>query len=162
MLLRYFMRTKERAAVVRDVFREYMQSCHENTEITELRMLEGSPDQKPLVHNCFRLQYLLMERQKTRFEWLITTNSLDCAVFKSLGDIERRLDQEWTAADEAAINACDAHYCDVCRQIEAIQSQWVPDSLTTPLRKLTEDDIYRADSQDHAKRIRELEKRIKR
>jgi len=33
MLLGYFMRTKKRATVVREVFREYMESCRENAKI---------------------------------------------------------------------------------------------------------------------------------
>ena len=39
MLLGYFMRTKTRATIVREVFREYMESCRENTKITERRAL---------------------------------------------------------------------------------------------------------------------------
>jgi hypothetical protein len=160
MLLGYFMRTKKRATIVREVFHEYMESCCENMKITEQRALDASPDQEPILLNCFRLQHLLRERKKIRFEYLVSTNSLNCALFKSLDDIQKRLDQEWTEAEEAAIKASDAHYCDVSREIEAIQSKWVPDLLTAPLRELTKDGIYRMESIAHADRIRELEKRM--
>jgi hypothetical protein len=98
MLLGYFMRTKNRASIVREVFREYMESCRENTKITEQRALEVSPDQKPVLLNCFGLQHLLREQLTNRFEHLLTTNALDCALFKSLDNIQRRLDQGWTEA----------------------------------------------------------------
>jgi len=160
MLLGYFMRTKKRATIVHEVFREYMESCCENMTITEKQALKASPDQEPILLNCFRLQHLLRERTTIRFEYLVSTNSLDCALLKSLDDIQKRLDQEWTEAEEAAIKASDAHYCNVSREIEAIQSKWVPDLPTAPLRQLMKDDIYRAESLAHADKIRELQKRM--
>ena len=153
-------RPKKRATIVREVFREYMESCYENMKITEQRALEASPDQEPILLNCFKLQRLLRERTTIRFEYLVSTISLDCALFKSLDDIQKRLDEEWTEAEEAAIKAGDAHYRDVSREIEAIQSKWVPDLLTAPLRELMKDGIYRTESLAHADKIRELEKRM--
>src|SRR6266446_77793 len=105
MLLGYFMRTKKRATIVREVFREYMESCDENMKITEQRALEASPDQEPILLNCFRLQRLLRERTTIRFEYLVSTTSLNCALFKSLDDIQKRVDQQWTEAEEAVIEA---------------------------------------------------------
>ena len=119
-----------------------------------------SPDQEPILLNCFRLQHLLRERLTIRFEYLLTTNALDCAQFKSLDDIQKRLDQEWTEAEEAAVKTGDAHYCDVSRDIEVIHSRWVLDSLTVPLRELMKDDEYRSEATAHANRIRELQNRM--
>jgi hypothetical protein len=156
MLLGYFMRTKNRATTVSEIFRKYMKSCGENMKITEQRALAVAPAKKTVLLNCFKLQYLLRERTTMRFKYLFTTNPMDCARFKSLGDIEMRLHQEWTEAEEAAIKAGNAQYCDVSREIDAIQSKWVPDSLTAPLRELMEDDIYRKESVAHADKMREF------
>jgi hypothetical protein len=160
MLLGYFMRTKKRATIVREVFREYMESCRENTKLAEQRALGASPDHIPILLNCFRLQHLLGERLTIRFEYLLTTKSLDCAPFNSLDDVQKRLDQGWTEAEEVAIKEDNSHYCDISREIEAIQFKWLPDSLTAPLRELMRDDIYRKDSVAHADRIREFQSRI--
>jgi hypothetical protein len=160
MLLGYFMRTKKRATVVREVFREYMELCRENTKIAERRALEASPDHVPTLLNCFRLQHLLRERLTIRFEYLLTTKSLDCAPFNSLDDIQKRLDQGWTEAEEMAIKEGNSHYCDISREIEAIQLRWLPDSLTAPLRELMRDDLYRKESAAHADRIRDFQRRI--
>jgi hypothetical protein len=160
MLFGYFMRTKKRATIVREIFREYMESCCENTKIMEQRALESSPGYEPIILICFRLQHLLSERLTIRFEYLVSTDSLDCARFKSLDDVQKRLDQEWTEAEEAAVKAGDARYSDISREIEAIQFKWVPDSLTVPLQKLMQDDIYRAESLAHAEKIREFQKRM--
>lgn len=154
------MRTKKRATIVREVFREYMESCRESTKITEQRALEASPDHIPILLNCFRLQHLLLERLTIRFEYLLTTKSLDCAPFNSLDDLQKRLDQGWTEAEEVAIKKGNSHYCDISREIGTIQLEWLPDSLTTPLRELMRDDIYRKESVAHADKIREFQRRI--
>jgi len=128
--------------------------------IAQQRALEASPDHIPILLNCFRLQHLLRERLTIRFEYLLTTKSLDCGPFNSLDDIQKRLDQEWTEAEETAIKEGNTHYCDISREIEAIQLKWLPDSLTTPLGELMRDDIYRNESVAHADRIREFQRRI--
>jgi hypothetical protein len=68
MLIGFFMRTSDRAARVRDTFREYLTSCGYHTEIIAERALAvGSPGQEPLLRNCFRLQTLFLDRQSLRF-----------------------------------------------------------------------------------------------
>ena len=153
MLGRYLMRMKSRGAMVRDIFRKYLDSNRENSKITERRALAVSPDQERVLLNCFRLQDLLMERTKIRFEFLIKTKLLDCAPYKSLDAISERLDQEWTEADESVIKKSNSHYGDLSREIDDIRSRWDPDSLTDPLRALTQDFEYRAASIAHASKI---------
>lgn len=126
MLLGYFMRTKKRATIVREVFREYMESCRENTKLAEQRALGASPDHIAILLNCFRLQHLLRERLTIRFEYLLTTKSLSCAPFNSLDDIQKRLDQGWTEAEEVAIKEGNSHYCDISREIELFNSNGYP------------------------------------
>jgi hypothetical protein len=160
MLLGYFMRPKNRANIVREAFRDYMESCREHTKTIEQRALQVSPDQSSVLRNCFRLQHLLMERLTIRFEHLITTNTLDHSQLKSLDDIQKRLDEGWTEAEERAMKGYNAHYCNIAAEVEAIQSKWTPDSLTLPLRELMKDDMYRKQSTAHADSIRELQKRM--
>jgi len=159
MLVPRFLYT-DRATRVRKTFRRYMQSCRKNMKIIEQRALALSPDHSLALRNCFRLQYLLSERRRSRFEFLLDTKSIDCALFKSLDEIAERVDKGWTEAEEGAIKERDPHYRDISREIAGIQSRWVPDLLTVPLRRLMHDDIYRKESLAHAARIRELERRM--
>ena len=146
MLICSLMLLKSRAALVRDTYREYMDSTRENSKITEQRALAVSPDHKTALLNCFRLQDLLRERATLRFEFLIKTQSFNCAPYKSLDAISERLDTGWTEAEEGAIKESNAHYKDVSREIADIRSKWDPDSLTAPLRALTQDSQYKAAS----------------
>jgi len=132
------MRTKDRAARVRDTFREYLTSCRGHTKTIAQRALAvSSPGQEPLLRNCFRFQSLLIERQSMRFNFLLKSKAIDCALFESLDDIGARLDKDWMEAEEGAIRERNPHYGDVSGEIEAIKSHWDADALTAPLLKAT-------------------------
>lgn len=146
--------------MVRDTYRKSMQSYREFTNLWERRAIEVSPDQKPLLLNCFRLQNLLMDQRAIRFEYLLKSKSMDCAIFKSLDEISERLDKDWTATEEGDLKESNSNYRDICQEIDDIQSKWDSDSLTAPLKAVEQDPQYRAAREAIADRVQELRSRI--
>jgi hypothetical protein len=162
MLIGLFMRTKDRAARVRNIFREYLTASRDHTEIIAQRALAVAlPDQEPLLRNCFRMQALFIERHTMRFGFLLKSKAIDCLLFKSLDDITARLDKDWLEVEEHAICARNSHYKDVMREIEAIQSHWDAEALTVPLQRLHQDPKYRDASKAMADRVAELQRRVR-
>jgi hypothetical protein len=160
MLIQSLLTMKGRHALVRDAYRKSMQSYREFTNLWEQRAIEVSPDQKPVLLNCFRLQNLLMDQRAIRFEYLLKSKSLDCAIFESLDEIAERLDKDWNATEEGALKECNSHYSDLSREIYDIQSKWAPDALAAPLKAVEQDPEYRAAREAIANRVQELRSRI--
>jgi hypothetical protein len=100
MLIQSLLRLKSRHALVRDTYRKNMKRFREFTVFCEQRATAVSPDQKPLLLNCFKLWDLLMDQRAIRFEYLLETRSLDCAIFKSLDEIDERLDKDWDVTED--------------------------------------------------------------
>jgi hypothetical protein len=130
---------KSRHALVRDTYRKSIRSTREFMQICKQRAIEVSPDQKALLLNCFKLQNLLMDQRAMRFEYLLKSKSRDCAIFKSLDEIDERLDKDWIAAEEGALKQSNLHYGAISQEIAEIQSKWDSEALTTPLRVLDQD-----------------------
>jgi hypothetical protein len=160
MLIQSLFDLKSRHALVRDTYRKDMKSIREFMTLFEQRAILVSPDQKSVLFNCFRLQNLLMDQRAIRFEYLLKSKSLDCAIFNSLDEVSERLDKGWSAAEEGALKERNSHYSDVCREIHDIQSKWVPDVLTAPLKAVEQDPQYRAAREAIANRVQELQSRI--
>ena len=93
-----------------------------------------------------------------RFEYLLKTKSLDCSIFKSLDEIDERLDKDWDLSEEDALKKSNAHYTGICQEIVDIKSKWDSDSLTAPLKTLEQDPHYRAAREANADRIQEPSK----
>jgi hypothetical protein len=152
------MRTKNRAARVRDTFREYLTSCRDHTGIIARRAPAVSPaGQEPVMRDCFRLQTIFIEGQAMRFDFLLKSKTIHCARFKSLDDIGARLDKEWMEAEEGAIRERNPHYGNVSREIDAIQSRWGADAAA----KLHQDPKYRDASEAMADGVAQLQKRMR-
>jgi hypothetical protein len=160
MLIQALFGLKSRHALVRDTYRKNMKRFREFTVFCQQRAIEISPDQKPLMLNCFKLWDLLMDQRAIRFEYLLKAQSLDCAIFKSLDEIEERLDKDWGAAEESILKKSNAQYASICQEIADIKSKWGADSLTAPLKALEQDPQYRAARQADADRTREFQRRI--
>jgi hypothetical protein len=95
-----------------------------------------------------------------RFEYLLKSKTLDCAVFKSLDEVSQRLDKNWKATEEGALKESNSLYCGICQEIADIKSKWDSDSLTAPLRAVQLDPQYRVAREAIADRVRELQSRI--
>jgi hypothetical protein len=149
-----------RRALVRDTYRNDLKSTRDFMKLAERRALEVSPEHSVVIRNCFRLQDLLSERCAVRFEYLLKSKSLDCAIFNTLDEVSERFDKDWGATEEGALKKSNAHYCDICQEIEAIQSKWDPDSLTAPLLAVQQDPQYLAAREAIADRTRELQRRM--
>jgi hypothetical protein len=151
---------KSRHALVRDTYRNNMKRFCEFTVFCEQRAIEISPDQKPLLLNCFKLWDLLSDQREIRFEYLLESKSLDCSTFKSLDEIDERLDKDWDVTEEGTLKKSNAHYTGISQEIADIKSKWDSDSLTAPLKALEQDPQYRAAREANADRIQELKRRI--
>jgi hypothetical protein len=64
MLIQSLFGLKSRHALVRDTFRKDMKSTREFMSLFEQRAIVVSPDQEPVLRNCFRLQNLLINQRK--------------------------------------------------------------------------------------------------
>jgi hypothetical protein len=160
MLIQALFGLKSRHALVRDTYRKNMKRFREFTVFCQQRAIEISPDQKPLMLNCFGLWDLLMDQRAIRFEYLLKAQSLDCAIFKSLDEIDERLDKDWDVTEEGILKKSNAHYCAIGQEIADVKSKWDSDSLTAPIRALEQDPQYRAARDANADRIQELQRRI--
>jgi hypothetical protein len=160
MLIQSLFALKTRHGLVRDTYRKNMKRFREFTVFCEQRATEISPNQKPLLLNCFKLWDLLMVQREIRFEYLLKSKSLDCSTFKSLDEIDERLDKGWDVTEEVNLKKSNAHYTSICQEIADIKSKWDSDSLTAPLRALEQDPQYRAAREENADRIQELQRRL--
>jgi hypothetical protein len=106
------------------------------------------------------LQDLLRARHTIRFEFLLEIHSLDCALSKSLGEIEQRLHEGWTEAEEGVLKEFNSHYGGISREITEIVRKLLPNSLTDPLQALQQDRECSDASIAHAALVRKLERRM--
>jgi hypothetical protein len=160
MLIQSLLGLRTRHALVRGTYREDMKSTREFMKVFEQRAILMSPDQEPVLRNCFRLQNLLIDQRLLRFKFLLKSKSLDCAIFKSLDELDQRLDKDWTATEECDLEKRNSHYTGICQEIADIQSKWEAESLTAPLEAVEQDSRYRAARLAMADRVQELQKRI--
>jgi hypothetical protein len=103
MLIQSLLILKTLRAIVRDIYRKYLKSSRNFMQLAEQRAIEVSPDQKPHLLNCFRLQHLWAEQRSIRFQHLLKSKSCDCALFKSLDEISQRLDKDWSAEEDSVL-----------------------------------------------------------
>jgi hypothetical protein len=160
MLIQALLGIRSRHVRVCDTYRKNMKRFRAFTVFCKQRAIEISPDQKPLLLNCFKLWDLLSDQRAIRFEYLLKSKSLDCPIFKSMDEIDERLDKDWDATEEDALKKSNSHYRDISQEIAEIQSKWDSEALTAPLRVLDQDPQYRAERLVIADRIRELQRRL--
>ena len=86
--------------MVRDVYRQYIQSKRELFEVAEACSIKGWPDRKAAVQVAFRIQNLLNEQEALRFEYLIEKRPSESASWESLTSISKRLDEGWNTAED--------------------------------------------------------------
>jgi hypothetical protein len=93
-------------------------------KIAERRAIKVTPAHKHAWQSAFTLQRLLKRRQSFRFKYLFACGKIDMATFASLDSIAKRLDEEWTQAEEAALRDRMSAYRNDSRAIEDMQSKW--------------------------------------
>ena len=160
MLIQSLLGLRTRHALVRDTYLKDMKSIREFMKLFEQRAILMSPDQEPVLRNCFRLQNLLIDQRLIRFKFLLKSMSLDCAIFKTLDELDQRLDKDWNAAEEGDLEKGNSHYSGLCQEIADIRSKWDAESLAAPLEAVEQDSRYRAARLAMADRVQELQKRI--
>ena len=134
MLIQAGLGMRSRHSLVRDTYRKNMKRFREFTAFCEQRAIEISPDKEPLLLNCFKLWDLLIDQRANRFEYLLKSKCLDCSIFKSLDEIDERLDKDWDVTEDDILKKSNTHYTSICQEIADIKSKWDPYSLTHPSR----------------------------
>jgi hypothetical protein len=137
------MDTNRQAAVAYDTFIKWVDSYLEFLKIAERRALKVTPAHKHAWQNAFTLQRLLKRRQSFRFKYLFACGKIDMASFASLDSIAKRLDEEWTGAEEADLRDHMSAYRDDSRAIEDMHSKWNPHALDDARQLLEDDSKYR-------------------
>src|SRR5665213_4074751 len=110
-------RMAERAGkdvVVREAFRQYLESSREFILAAEGFALKGWPDRKVALHNTFRLQLLFHDREALRFDHLTVGLGPEDVLWKSLSsmsNIFQRIDALWNDCLLYTSDAADDLLC---------------------------------------------------
>jgi len=106
--------------VVREAFRQYLESSREFILAAEGFALKGWPDRKVALHNTFRLQLLFHDREALRFDHLTVGLGPEDVLWKSLSsmsNIFQRIDALWNDVEEDALKMANAAYADKLAEI---------------------------------------------
>jgi hypothetical protein len=94
-----------RFVIVRNTFREYMQSCSEFWKAFQrcTIAIKSSEHQRQVLQTHLRLQTLWLERQRLRFEYLLRARTFGTGFWGELDNIAQRLDKEWSDDEETGL-----------------------------------------------------------
>jgi hypothetical protein len=148
-----------KADVVLRAYRRYMESNREYNKVVERCSLKGWPDRKVALRNAFKLQALLYDQQELRLDHL--TNAFDPkdAVWKSFTSVSaifKRLNEDWSDAEEEALKRSSPSYTVLLTAIKECQSLMDPDALDGPFLAAQRDPEYRAAGAAHYDVLQEL------
>jgi len=132
----------EKSTVVRDVFRQYLESKRAFLTVAERCTIKGWPDYKAAILDSYRLQFLFNERESLRFECLIETDDFCTGSWASVSSISRRLDRHWTDREERELVRRVRHYKEVVDEIAALQKKLVAGAIHEPLEAARRDPEY--------------------
>jgi hypothetical protein len=156
----HFFAKGNRAALVQKVFRKYLQVTREFWKAARRCAVKGSPEQKTALRRAIRLQFLLIDRQTSRFAYLLKLDTFDWAHPGTIDSINQRLDQGWRENEEETLLNSDS-YRDIVREIEDIRSDWDSKSLEHLNDELGENRKWRHAREVVANRVVELSDRLR-
>ena len=135
---------KQRATVVAQSFREYIQAKYDFLAVAQACSVRGWPDRKAQVENAWRLQVLFSRREELRLEFLFKRRAHEIGIFKSVSEISSRLAEHWSANDEAEADAVGtrSEYSDVLHEIEILQANLDSEVLAGPFQDVQRDPDY--------------------
>jgi hypothetical protein len=119
--------------------------------------LRGWPDRKGAITTAVRLQDLLVERQRLRFEHLTKNTDLDGSSWKSLNEICSYIESAWGDSSESELRSMDQAYDGIAREIESLRSAMDSKALDGPFADLTRDKDYVAARHTAADSIKRLD-----
>ncbi|HEY2679060.1 MAG TPA: hypothetical protein VGI65_18985 [Steroidobacteraceae bacterium] len=151
-----------RFVIVRDTFREYMQSCSEFWKAFQRSTIaiKSSERQRQVLQTHLGLQTLWLERQRLRFEYLLRGGTFGTGFWGELNSISQRLDNEWTDDDETGLKAIDASYRDLLVEIEDLVPKMNGAELDAPIKALQQNAQYREARELIADEVQRLNKRL--
>jgi hypothetical protein len=157
----HFFAKGNHAALVQKVFRKYLQVTREFWKAARRCAVKGSPEQKIALRSAIRLQFLLIDRQTSRFAYLLTLDTFDWAHPGTIDSINQRLDQGWGENEEETLLNSDSSYRHIVREIEDIRSEWDSKSLENLNHDLGKNTKWRHAREVVASRVVELNDRLR-
>jgi hypothetical protein len=107
------------------------------------------------------LQILYNDREALRLEYFLTNCTSEIADFRSLSDISERLLKDWRNLDEDGIKSSNSNYTTVSQGIVQLEGKTDSPFLDKPFQALTQNPNYRNARAAFAKRIDELNDRLR-
>jgi hypothetical protein len=149
-----------RFVIVRNTFREYMQSCSGFWKAFQrcTIAIKSSERQRQVLQTHLRLQTLWLERQRLRFEYLLHGGTFETGFWGELDNITQRLDKEWSGDEESSLLAIDAAYRDLLVEIEDLVPKMNGAELDTPIKALQQNAQYREARELMADEVQRLNK----
>jgi hypothetical protein len=161
MTIHHSERMRNQTAVIRSVYREYLEWAKSLLVFAETSSTKEWPDRKHVLLNVFRLQILYNEREALRFEYLLESNTPDIVTWKSLSRVNERLIKEWTEVEETGLKESNSAYRDVLRGIEDLEGKTDSLALDQPFQALTRNASYRDARRAFAKKIQQLNEKLR-
>jgi hypothetical protein len=149
-----------RYVIVRNTFREYMQSCSEFWKAFQrcTIAIKSSEHQRQVLQTHLRLQTLWLEQQRLRFEYLLRGGTFGTGFWGKLDNIAQRLDKEWSDDEETGLLAIDAAYRDLLVEIEDLVPKMNGAELDPPIKALQQNAQYREARELMADEVQRLNK----
>ena len=149
-----------RFVIVRNTFREYVQSCSEFWKAFQrcTIAIKSSEHQRQVLQTHLRLQTLWLERQRLRFEYLLRGGTFGTGFWGELDNSAQRLDKEWSDDEETGLLAIDAAYRDLLAEIEDLVPKMNSAELDTPIKALQQNAQYREARELMADEVQRLNK----
>jgi hypothetical protein len=149
-----------RATIVRDAYREYLEWAKSLLTLAEKWSSEEWPDRRRELQNVFGLQILYNQREALRFEYLLESTAPDIVTWKSLSRINERLTKDWSEAEETGLKENNSTYKDVLQGIVDLEGKTDSPALDQPFQALTRNANYRDARQTFAKKIQQLNEKL--
>jgi exonuclease VII small subunit/putative component of membrane protein insertase Oxa1/YidC/SpoIIIJ protein YidD len=149
-----------RLVIVRNTFREYMQSCSEFwTAFQRCTIaIKCSERQRQALQTHLRLQTLWLARQRLRFEYLLRGRTFETGFWGELDNITQRLDKEWSDNEETDLLASEPTYRDLLVEIEDLVPKMNGAELDAPIKALQQNAQYREARELMADEVQRLNK----
>jgi hypothetical protein len=153
---------RDRALLIEKVFRQYVDAWLAFNAALERCASKGWPDRKAPIHVASRVQELMLRRLIVRLNYLNQHASAetDWGSCTTTALVHAKVQDNWTADDEAALSRSDAAYSALQNEIEMLISKADPPALEEPYRMARRDPELITAGWDFDKTVRALNERL--
>lgn len=153
-------KTKDRRKLIQAAYQEYLKAKHELFAISELCAFKGWPDRKDALKIAFRIQFLFNEVEALRLEYVLQRNFSEIIVRTSVAGIFKRLINEWSEDEEAALKEDNPTYTDVVSEIARLNAKKDSAAVDGPLQAMEKDPEYIRAREMMRRVLREVNKKL--